>query len=126
MIFIAAAELVSNPTNLSAFCQRASSFTLVELSEPLSIDGMVMDVNLDVVAVRQTMLGDSVVRVTSDDDWATATVVATAPALNRSFPTTVTLRDGQPYVLHANFLALQSGTLTLAYEILRTEFTDME
>jgi hypothetical protein len=90
---------------------------------------MVVNEDLQVVAVRQVnpmSQDDSVVLVSSDDDWATATVVATAPALNRSFPTTVTLRDGQPHVLHANFLALQSGTLTLAYEILRTEFTDVE
>ncbi|MFW5709563.1 MAG: hypothetical protein ACOCX5_05015, partial [Chloroflexota bacterium] len=68
----------------------------------------------------------SVVLVSSDDDWATATVVATAPAITRSFPTTVTLRDGQPYVVHANFLALQTGAIPSAYEILRTSFTPVE
>lgn len=106
-----------------------ASYSMVELSEPLAIDGMVVNDDLDVVAVRQLepiSRADSVVLVRSEDDWATATVVATAPAITRSFPTTVTLRDGQPYVVHANFLALQTGTIPRAYEIIGTEFTEVE
>jgi hypothetical protein len=50
--------------------------------------------------------------------------VATAPAITPNFPTTVTLRDGQPYVIHANFAAIAQGTIPRAYEILGTSFTD--
>ena len=106
-----------------------ASFSRVALSEPLSIDGMVVNEDLQVVAVRQVppiSPADSVVLVSSEDDWATATVIATAPALTRSFPTTVTLRDGDPYVVHANFLALQIGDIPAAFEILRTSFTEVE
>ncbi len=106
-----------------------ANISLVELSEPLAIDGMVVNEDLQVVAVRQLppiSRENSVVLVVSEDDWATATVVATAPALTRSFPTAVTLRNGEPYVVHANFLALRSGDIPHAFEILRTSFTEVE
>lgn len=79
---------------------------------------------LDVVGVIEPPVGN-VVQVRSKDDWATDTMVATAPAITRSFPTVVILRDGEPWVNNAHFGALQAGEVTLAYEILRTTFTEV-
>ena len=102
-----------------------TSLSMVELGEPLVFDGFVLNEELDIVGVLQPPVGN-VVRVSSEDDWATATVVATAPAITPSFPTAVVLRDGDAYVNHANFGALQAGEVALAYEILRTDFADVD
>jgi sugar lactone lactonase YvrE len=104
--------MLDDPTNVSR----------VELSEPLVMDGLVLNNDLALVAVIQPP-ARNVVLLVSADDWATANVTATAPVLTPLFPTAATFRDGELYVSHADFAAVQSGKITLAYPILRTSFT---
>lgn len=107
--------MLDDPTNVST----------VELSESFVTDGLVLNSDLELVAVVQPP-ARSVVVLGSEDDWASATVTATAPVLTPLFPTAATFRDGELYVSHADFAALQSGRITLGYPILRTRFTDAE
>ncbi|MEL7236154.1 MAG: hypothetical protein AAGK74_16735, partial [Chloroflexota bacterium] len=107
--------MLDDPTNVS----------MVELGEELIMDGIMLNDDLDVVAIIQPPVGN-VVQVSSEDDWATATVVATAPAILPGFPTHVTLRGGEYYVSHADFGAIQNNEVALAYPILRASFTAVE
>jgi hypothetical protein len=85
----------------------SSELTEVELSEPLSIDGMVLAPDgTTLYAVAAT--GDlttgglqEVVEVTSEDDWATAEVTARIETGGNA--TTVALRDGIPYFINVYF-----------------------
>ncbi|GEM_PF-1245915 len=101
--------MLDDPTNV----------TTVEIRRrDLVMDGILLNDDLQLVAVIQPPAGNVVV-IDSDDDWATGSITTTASALRRSFPTAATLRDGEIYVSHANFLDLQAMEITLAYEILR-------
>lgn len=105
------------------------SFTMVELSEPLGIDGMILHENGDLIAVATTLDDEGnpqneTVMVGSDDDWATATVMARGVTLPDAFPTTVALRDGHAFVLHAHFGELLAGESADAFEIVRVDFED--
>ncbi|MFZ4827717.1 MAG: hypothetical protein ACOYLB_10195 [Phototrophicaceae bacterium] len=104
--------MLEDPTNVSK----------VELRERLVMDGLVLNNDLELVAVVQPPARDVVV-LSSEDAWATANVTATAPVLTRLFPTAATFRDGELYVSHADFAALRNSEITLAYPILRTSFT---
>ncbi len=106
---------LEDPANLSK----------VESNTPLLLDGFILTEDLNIVGVIQPPVGN-VVQISSDDDWATATMVATAPALTPRFPTAVILRDGDPYVSHAEFGMVLAGEVPLAYAILRTSFTSVE
>ncbi len=77
------------------------SLAAVELSEPLSIDGMVLAPDGGAFyAVATTSNGtQELVEVISDDDWATATVTSRVETGGNA--TTVTLRDGIPYYINA-------------------------
>jgi sugar lactone lactonase YvrE len=78
-----------------------AAWTAVELSEPLSIDGMVLVPDggaFYAVAVNEGGTQE-LVGVTSDDDWATAEVSARLETGGSA--TTVTLRDGVPYYINA-------------------------
>jgi sugar lactone lactonase YvrE len=85
----------------------SSEITEVELSEPLSIDGMVLAPDgTTLYAVAAT--GDlttgglqEVVEITSEDDWTTAEVTARIETGGNA--TTVTLRDGTPYFINVYF-----------------------
>jgi hypothetical protein len=104
--------------------------TAVELSEPFSADGMV--INPDdghIIAVATTFNEDEstnseLIEVASDDEWETAEIVNRAPLDAASVPTTVTLRDGVPYVVYGHFNELFSGQLADAFEIERVDFPE--
>jgi len=103
-----------------------ASFTEVELSEPLSIDGMVLDEESRLIAVASASGGNlrEVVRIESADDWATAEVTARTTTIPEAAPTTVALRDGVPYVVHAHFAEMFSGTEVEEFEIVRADFEE--
>lgn len=93
----------------------------VDILRPVNADGMILTDSLDLLAVIRPPVG-SLLRLQSDDDWASASVAERAPAILRSFPTDVTLRDGSAFVIHANFGAIRQQEVPLAFEILRPNF----
>jgi sugar lactone lactonase YvrE len=107
-----------------------AALTQVELSEMLGVDGMVLNEDGDLIAVATTFNEDGsqqreLVQITSGDDWATAEVVARGEAVPEYSPTTVALRDGVPYVVHAHFGDMGSETPVEAFEILRVDLAEM-
>ncbi|HEX3050961.1 MAG TPA: SMP-30/gluconolactonase/LRE family protein [Aggregatilineaceae bacterium] len=107
-----------------------ASFTEVELSETLGIDGMVLDDNNNLIAVATTYTDAGerreIVQLASSDDWATAEVTARTVTLPEASPTTLALRDGVPYVTHAHFDAIGAETPLAEFEIVRANFEDAE
>lgn len=105
-----------------------STLTMVELSEPLAIDGMIVNSAYELVAVATTFDADGnamseVLTVYSEDDWATAEVTGRAVAIPPKNPTTVAIRDNNAFVVHANFGALFAGQLADSFEIMRLDLT---
>lgn len=103
-----------------------SAVTLVELSEPLAIDGMVLNGDHELVAVATTFDMDGnamseIVTVYSEDDWATAEVTGRSVGIPEHNPTTVALRANNAYVVHANFNAMFAGELAETFEIVRLD-----
>ncbi len=102
-----------------------SSYSLVELSEPAALDGIVFTRRRDLVGVAPTFAtGEPVfeaVVLHSEDNWETAELVSRDEPIAESSPTTVALRDGEAYVVHANFIGLLTGQLIEEFEILRMD-----
>ncbi|MBI5671299.1 MAG: SMP-30/gluconolactonase/LRE family protein [Chloroflexi bacterium] len=98
--------------------------TEVALSEPLAIDGMVLSPDGSrFYAVADTFSGaggQQLVEVTSDDDWATATVTNRAETGGEA--TTVALRDGAPHFINVYFGNPQAEQ----YEIVPVTFEGVE
>ena len=104
-----------------------SALTPVELSEPFAADGMVFTPDGSLIAVATTFNEDETTKsellhVASEDDWATAGIIQRAPLDASISPTTVALRDGVPYVVHAHFNEIFSGEPVDAFEIMPVEF----
>ena len=117
------AAATQNPGLVKIPLDDPTALAPVTLSEPASMDGIILDANGGLVAVAKTQFGadgsfeDEVLTFKSDDDWATADVVARGVAIPESSPTTVALRDGRAYVVHAHFAELGAGTLVPEFEI---------
>jgi sugar lactone lactonase YvrE len=94
------------------------SLIAVELSEPLSIDGMALTPDGSTFyAVATPFSGaQELVEVMSDDDWATASV--TNRIETGGSATTVALRDGVPYYINAKLNDPQAQQ----YEIVPVSF----
>lgn len=102
-----------------------ASLTQVELSQPLGIDGMVLDEEGNLVTVATNAEGvRRVYEISSDDEWATATVVASGDAMPDAAPTTVALRDGAAYVVHAHFGGIGGDEPVQEFEIMRVELVE--
>lgn len=95
-----------------------ASLAPVELGELLSIDGMVLSQDGGTIyAVADTEAGvQELVEVTTDDDWATATVTNRVQTGGNA--TTVALRDGLPYFINAKL----GDPAAEQYEIVPTIF----
>lgn len=101
------------------------TFSEVDLDAAFSADGMALDENGTLYAVATLVASGEpqVIAVASDDEWATAQIVAgeaTDPALSAA---TLALRDGVPYVVHTHFNELFSGAAVEAFEIIRFDVT---
>jgi sugar lactone lactonase YvrE len=86
------------------------TMTVVESEELLSIDGMVLDNDGTLYAVNNGT-EQALLALTSDDEWATATL--SASVLTGGSATTVTVRDGIPFYINA-YLGNQNAS---QYEI---------
>jgi sugar lactone lactonase YvrE len=78
-----------------------ADFSEVALEEPVGGDGLIFHPNGKLVVVG---IGARLLMLASDDEWASARLVedvSLAPAAES--PTTATIRDGQVYVVFANF-----------------------
>ena len=106
---------------LKVTLQDPAEITEVDIRRPLRSDGMTLTNDLELLMVIQPPLGN-LLKLSSEDDWASARVLERASAIMRSFPTDVALRDGQTYVSHANFGAIRQQEVPLAFEILRPHF----
>ncbi|MBN2305405.1 MAG: SMP-30/gluconolactonase/LRE family protein [Anaerolineae bacterium] len=96
-----------------------AALTPVKLSPPVSMDGMVLGEDGYLYAVSGNR---EVVVIASEDDWTSADVIARESADGMNSPTTLALRDGAAYVIHAHFNAMQSNRITEAFEIVRFDF----
>ncbi|MEO8610438.1 MAG: SMP-30/gluconolactonase/LRE family protein [Chloroflexota bacterium] len=105
---------VDDPTKLSQ----------VQLSEPFGADGMFLDDDGNLIAVAAFSASDGtqhqeVVSVSSDDDWATATI---DKRLESQDATTVAIRDGLPYVIYAQLGKQGTNPPPASFEIGRIDF----
>jgi len=76
----------------------SESMAAVEVDVPVSIDGLFLAADGTLFAINNAA-GQALIALTSDDDWATATVTSTIPTTGDA--TTVTVRDGVPYYINA-------------------------
>lgn len=106
-----------------------ASLTQVELSEPFSADGIVLNSAGNLIAKATTFNEDEttnseLLEVASEDDWASAEIVQRAALDAALAPTTVALRDDVPYVVHAHFNEFFGGQPVDEFEIMRVNFED--
>ena len=106
------------------------SYTQVTLDASVSIDGMVLGADgnrLYAVASVDGAQAREIVMLTTEDDWASATVAARQEAQSELSPTTLALRDpgGIVYVTHAKFGEIGSDPPVETFEIQRFDFFDM-
>ncbi|RPJ35958.1 MAG: hypothetical protein EHM35_08925, partial [Planctomycetaceae bacterium] len=104
-----------------------SAYSQVALDASVSIDGMVLgdDGLLYAVASVDGAQAREVVVLSSDDDWASATIVSRQETQGDLSPTTLALRDGAAYVVHAKFGSIGSDPAVESFEIQRFMFDDM-
>jgi len=103
------------------------AYTQVALETQVSIDGMVLyeDGYLYAVASVGGAQAREVVVLSSDDDWASAMIVSRQEAQAELSPTTLAMRDGAAYVVHAKFGSIGSDPPIETFEIQRFTFEDM-
>jgi sugar lactone lactonase YvrE len=89
-----------------------ADMTEIALEQPVGADGVIVESVDSVVLVSE----GTVFRLQSDDDFASATVIASAP---HEPATTVTLRDRELYVIYAH---LGENTTRETFEIVRVTF----
>lgn len=95
-----------------------ASFRAVELDQDVNGDGLIFTDDGALVAVAN--MQGKVLRVESDDEWATATVTGEFEAQPIN-PTTAALRGDEVYVVHANF----NDPAAESYPVLKVMFTDI-
>jgi sugar lactone lactonase YvrE len=106
------------------------SLTLVEVDQAFGADGIIINSeDGHIFAVAGTVnedgsFTDEIIEVASEDEWETAEIVNRVPSQAELAPTTVTLRAGVPYVVHAHFNELFSGGSADAFEIIRIDFVE--
>ncbi|GAB4516355.1 MAG: SMP-30/gluconolactonase/LRE family protein [Anaerolineae bacterium] len=93
-----------------------SGVTEIVLSEPLATDGLILHPSGALLAVSD----GRVVAVTSDDDWATGTVVAESTNEGTGSATTLALREEEVYVLVAQL----RNPLAIDYSIVRVTWNN--
>jgi sugar lactone lactonase YvrE len=97
--------------------------TAVELSEPFSGDGIIINPeDGHLFAVATTASGSELLELASDDEYVTAEVVNRAVLDATLSPSTATIRDGAVYVVHVHFGELFAGEPVEAFEIMRVDF----
>lgn len=103
------------------------AYTQVALDVPVSIDGMVLyeDGNLYTVAGVDGAQAREVVVLGSEDDWASAMILSRQETQAALSPTTLAMRDGAAYVVHAKFGSIGSDPAVETFEIQRFTFDDM-
>jgi sugar lactone lactonase YvrE len=100
-----------------------------ELTESFSPDGIVRHPNGNLIVVATTLQEDGspqgqVIELASRDDWTSAEIVNHASVDTDLSPTSITIRDETPYVVHTHFNELFSGQSVAAFEILRIDFQE--
>jgi len=92
--------------------------TQVELEQAIEgADGMVLHPNGNLIVVGSA--SQTIFSLSSDDDWASATIEASAAGHPAS---TVALRGAQVYAIYPHFEDFFAGETTAAYEIVRVTF----
>jgi sugar lactone lactonase YvrE len=96
------------------------SIAAVETAMPVSGDGIVFAANGDLAVVGGFNNPDTVLRLRSDDDWRSASLVGTwdSTEAGAGTPTTAAARGAQVYVIFAHLF----DTRRERYEIARAEF----
>lgn len=104
-----------------------AAYTQVALEVPVSIDGMVLyeDGYLYAVASVDGAQAREVVVLGSEDDWASATILSQQATQAELSPTTLAMRDGAAYVVHAKFGSIGSDPPVDTFEIQRFTFDAM-
>ncbi len=94
------------------------ALALVELERPLGFDGIILRADGKLVGVS----GGTIYALSSDDDWETATIAASAP--DHAAATTVTVRGEAVYAIYAHLDQMGSAEPPEAYEIVRIDFEE--
>jgi sugar lactone lactonase YvrE len=105
------------------------TITQIQLSEAFSPDGIVLHPNGDLMVVATTLNEDGsqnaeILEIASDTHWESAEIVNRIAADAALSPTSITIRDETPYVVHTHFNELFSGQSESVdgFEILRIDF----
>lgn len=103
------------------------SYSQVQMDSTVAIDGMALgdDGNLYAVASVDGAEAREVVVLSSEDDWASASIVARQETQANLSPTTLALRDGAAYVVHAKFADIGSDPPVESFEIQRFVFDEV-
>jgi sugar lactone lactonase YvrE len=103
------------------------AYTQVAMESTVGIDGMVLyeDGYLYAVGNVDGAQAREVVVIGSEDDWASATILSRQTAQAELSPTTLAMRDGAAYVVHAKFGSIGSDPAVETFEIQRFTFEGM-
>jgi len=105
------------------------TITQIQLSEAFSPDGIVLHPNGNLMVVATTINKDGnqngeILEIASDTHWESAEIVNRVSVDAALSPTSITIRDETPYVVHTHFNELFSGQSESVdgFEILRIDF----
>lgn len=103
------------------------SLTAVKVSERIGVDGMILrQGKLQAVATTYSETGEpnsEVLELASNDNFESAEIINRVRTDPVHYPTTITLREGQPYVTHTHFEELFAGQRAAKFEIRRVDFS---
>jgi sugar lactone lactonase YvrE len=94
-----------------------SRLTEVRLSEPISIDGITRQSDGNIVVAAP--FAPAVIWLSSQDDWQSARIVASAPVTATDSTTNTALRDGTVYAINAHFAQMHAPQPVQSFEIFR-------
>ena len=91
--------------------------TEVQLSEPISIDGITRQSDGNIVVAAP--FAPAVMSLSSQDGWHTARVVGRVPVSATDSTTNTAIRDGAVYAINAHFAQMHEPVAVQTFEILR-------
>lgn len=94
-----------------------AGLTEVQLPEPISIDGITLESDGNVVVAAP--FAPAVIRLTSRDDWMSTQIVTRREVAATDTTTNTTIRDGVVYALNAHFAQMNGPEPVSAFEIFR-------
>lgn len=103
------------------------TITRIEVGEPFSPDGIAFDTDGALFVVATTFGDDGspkgeILKLATENEWESAEIVSRVAVDADLSPTSITFRDGYPYVINAHLNELFSGQSVDKFEITRIDF----